>query len=1009
MLREECNVISRWIDWCAMNRILVFTGTLLLVLAGIWSLRRIPLDALPDISDVQVIIHTRWAGQPPSLIEDQVTYPIVTKLLAAPHVKAVRAQTMFGDSYVFVVFEDGTDLYWARSRVLEYMQQIEGGLPANVHPVIGPDATGAGWVYEYVLVDRTHQRSLAELRSIQDWYLRYQLETVPGVAEVATIGGFVKQYQVNVDPNKLRAYGIPLSTVIEKVRASTNEVGGRVLEMGGAEYMIRGLGYLRSLGDLETVPVATKNGTAVKIRDLGTVTFGPDIREGVAEWQGEGEIAGGIIVMRYGMNALNVIDGVKKKLVEIKPSLPPGVEVVSGYDRAGLIQASIETLQRDLVEEAIIVSVVIIIFLFHFRSALIPILTLPIAVVASFIPMYYLHVSSNIMSLGGLALAIGVLVDAAIVMVENGYRQLSEHQAKTPVSEADRRRILLDSAKQVGPAVFFSLLIIAVSFLPVFLLEAQEGRMFRPLAWTKTLAVGFSSLLAITLVPILMVIFIRGKLRPESENPISRITQALYLPVLRLCLKYRKTTLLLNLAFLVVTFPLIFKMGSQFMPPLFEGSSLYMPTALPGISITQASQLLQEQDRILRSFPEVETVFGVVGRSDSATDNAPLDMYDTTVMLRPREKWRLGMTYEKLIREMDEKLQFPGLTNTWTMPVQNRLDMALTGIKTPVGMKLQGTNLEQIQQLGAKVQQILSGLPQVRSVFAERVSQGFYINVEVNRPEAAKYGLTIGDVQQAVESGIGGMNVAENVEGRSRYPINVRYQRDFRDNVEELSRVLIATPSGAQIPISEVAKISFSRGPAMIRDEDGQLTGYIYIDLNTTDYGGFVDQASKVLREKLQLPAGYTYHWSAEYEFQLRATERMKIILPVVFFVIFLLLYLVFHNLTEAMVLIFPTFYAMTGGLILQWLLGYNFSVAVWVGYIALFGIALETGVVMVVYLHESLDKRIASDRPLTDADIHEAAIEGAVHRLRPKLMTVSAVLASLIPILWASGIGSDG
>ena len=1029
-------MISRIIEWCAHNRFLVFTGVLLLTLAGIWSMGHVPLDALPDISDVQVIIHTNWEGEPPNIIEDQVTYPIVTALLAAPKVKAVRAQTMVNDSYVFVVFEDGTDIYWARSRVVEYLQTIAGRLPANVHPVIGPDATGAGWVYEYVLVDHSHKQSLADLRSIQDWHLRYQLATVPGVAEVASIGGFVRQYQVNVDPNRLLAYGISLSTVIDRVKSSTNEVGGRVLELSGSRYMIRGLGYLKSLDDLANVPVMAKNGTPVLIKDLGTVSFGPDMREGVAEWNGEGETVGGIVVMRYGLNALNVIDGVKKKLAEIKGSLPPGVEIVSGYDRGALISESINTLKHSLIEEAIIVSLVIIVFLFHFRPALIPILTLPIALAISFIPMYYLNVSSNIMSLGGLALAIGVLVDAAIVMVENGYRHLSERPASSgeafeemnssngPVLhketdasagqptkkavERERVRILIDSAKQVGPALFFSLLIIVVSFLPVFLLEAQEGRMFRPLAWTKTLAVGFSSLLAITLVPILMVIFIRGKLRPESDNPISRVTQALYLPVLRLCLKYRKTTLLLNLAFLVVTFPLMFKMGSQFMPPLFEGSSLYMPTALPGISITQASQLLQEQDRILRSFPEVETVFGVVGRSDSATDNAPLDMYDTTVMLKPREKWRPGMTYEKLIRGMDEKLQFPGLTNTWTMPVQNRLDMALTGIKTPVGMKLQGTNLEQIQQLGAQVQKILSGLPQVRSVFAERVSQGFYINVEVNRPEAAKYGLTIADVQQAVESGIGGMSVAENVEGRSRYPINVRYQRDFRDNVGELSRVLIATPSGAQIPISEVAKISFSRGPAMIRDEDGQLTGYVYIDLNTTDYGGFVNQASNMLRQKLQLPAGYTYQWSGEYEFQLRAKERMKIILPVVFFVIFLLLYMVFHNLTEAMVLIFPTFYAMTGGLILQWLLGYNFSVAVWVGYIALFGIAVETGVVMVVYLHESLDKRIASDRPLTDADIHEAAIEGAVHRLRPKLMTVSAVLASLIPILWASGIGSD-
>src|SRR2546430_15312404 len=643
-------------------------------------MRRIPLDALPDISDVQVIIHTAWDGEPPNIIEDQVTYPIVTALLAAPRVKAVRAQTMFNDSYVYVVFDDGTDIYWARSRVLEYLQQIQGRLPADVHPIIGPDATGAGWVYEYALVDRTGKHSLADLRSLQDWFLRYQLETVPGVAEVATIGGFVRQYQVRLDPNKLRAYNIPLSTVIDRVQASTNEVGGRVLELSGAEYMIRGLGYLRSLSDLETVPVANKNGVPVLIRDVGTVAFGPDIRQGVAEWNGEGETVGGIVVMRDGMNALNVIEGVKQKLKQIKGSLPPGVEVVSGYDRSGLISASIDTLQRDLLEEAVIVSLVIIVFLFHFRSAFIPILTLPIAVVMSVIPMYYLHVTSNIMSLGGLALAIGVLVDAAIVMVENGYRQLSEHQSSEagPLSESQRRKILLDSAKQVGPAIFFSLVIIVVSFLPVFLLEAQEGRMFRPLAWTKTLAVGFSSVLAITLVPVLMILFIRGKLRPESKNPISRITQAIYLPVLPLCLRYRKTTLLLNLVFLIVALPLALHIGSQFMPPLYEGSALYMPTALPGISIGQASQQLQEQDRIHRTFPEVETVFGSIGRSDSATDNAPLDMYDTTVMLKPREQWRLGMTYEKLIHEMDDKLQFPGLTNTWTMPVQNRLDMAPT-------------------------------------------------------------------------------------------------------------------------------------------------------------------------------------------------------------------------------------------------------------------------------------------------------------------------------------------
>ena len=1002
-------MISRIIEWCEKNRFLVFTAVALLTIAGIWSMKRIPLDALPDISDVQVIIHTAWPGEPPSVIEDQVTYPIVSSLLAAPRVKAVRAQTMLGDSYVFVVFQDGTDLYWARSRVIEYLQQMRGRLPGAVSPMIGPDATGAGWIYEYVLVDRSHQHSLADLRSLQDWQLRYQLATVPGVAEIASIGGFVKQYQVNLDPNKLLAYGIPLSTVIDRVKGSTNEVGGRVLELSGARYMIRGLGYLRSLSDLENVPVATKNGTAVLVKDLGTVSFGPDTREGVAEWNGEGETVGGIVVMRDGMNALQVINGVKQKLEQIKPSLPPGVEVVASYDRSGLIKDAIATLQFDLMEEAIIVSLVCIVFLFHFRSAFIPILTLPLAVVMSFIPMYYLHVTSNIMSLGGLALAIGVLVDAAIVMVENGYRHLSEHPGNaTGIPEAERRRVLIQAAKQVGPALFFSLVIIVVSFLPVFLLEAQEGRMFRPLAWTKTLAVGFSSLLAITVVPILMVMWIRGRLRPESQNPFARVSQAIYLPVLRWCLHHRTLTVVLNLAFLAVTFPLAFKLGSQFMPPLYEGSALYMPTALPGISITQASVLLQEQDKIIRTFPEVETVFGVAGRSDSPTDNAPLDMYDTTIVLKPREQWRPGMTYEKLIQQMDQKLQFPGLSNTWTMPIQNRLDMELTGIKTPVGMKIQGPNVDVIQQIGAQIEQILSGHFDARAVFAERVSQGFYINVDVNRAEAARYGLTMEDVQRAVSSGIGGENIAENVEGRERYPINVRYQRDFRSDIDSLRRVLVGTPGGAQVPIGQLAQISFSRGPAMIRDEDGQLTGYVYMDLNTKDYGGFVKKATNLLQHKLKLPAGYTYQWSGEYEFELRARERLKIILPIVFFAIFILLYMVFHSATEALVLIFPTLYAMTGGLLLQWMLGYNFSVAVWVGYIALFGIAVETGVVMVVYLHEALDKRTASGSAMTKQDIEDAAIDGAVRRLRPKLMTVTAVLASLAPILWESGIGSD-
>lgn len=1020
-------MIATWIKACARNPFLVLTGTLLLVLAGFWALRRIPLDALPDISDVQVIIHTEWPGEPPNVIEDQVTYPIVTSMLAAPQVKAVRAQTMFGDSYVFVVFEDGADLYWARSRVLEYLQQIGGRLPAEVHPAIGPDATGAGWVYEYALVDHTHRYSLADLRSLQDWFLRYQLETVPGVAEVTAIGGFVRQYQVQLDPVKLLAYGIPLRTVIDRVRQSTNEVGGRLLEMGGAEYMIRGLGYLRSTQDLANTPVGAKNGVPVLIRDLGSVSFGPEIRRGVADWNGEGETTGGIVIMRYGVNALTVIDGIKSKLAELAPALPRGIEVVSGYDRSGLIRDSIHTLERDLIEEAIIVSLVTIIFLFHLRSALVPILSLPVAVLACFLPMVFLRVSSNIMSLAGLALAIGVLVDASIVMVENGYRHLSERQIHSSGAAADaannpenpeagkqgltpreRRKVLIDSACQVGPPIFFSLLIIVVSFLPVFLLEAQEGRMFRPLAWTKTLAVGFSSLLAVTLAPVLMLIFVRGKLRPESRNPVSRFTQAIYLPILRLCLRFRKTTLLVNLVFLLATLPVALKIGSQFMPPLFEGSSLYMPTALPGISITQASQLLQEQDRIIRGFPEVASVFGTVGRSGSATDNADLSMYDTTIMLKPQKQWPAGVTYERLIGEMDQKLHFPGLSNTWTMPVENRLDMELTGIKTPVGIKVQGPNLNGIQEAGSAITRILSTMPEVRSAFAERVAEGFYVDIQVDRAIAARYGLTVGDVQLAVASGIGGDDIAENVEGRERYPINVRYSRDFRSDLPSLNRVLLATPVGAQVPIGEVAHISFTRGPAGIRDEEGSLTGYIYLDLNTHDYGGFVQRAERMLSARLKLPAGYTYRWSGEYEFELRAKERLKLILPIVFFVIFMLLYMVFHSVTEALVLILPTFYAMTGGLLLQWFLGYNFSVAVWVGYIALFGIAVETGVVMVVYLHEALDHRLASGRPLTEKDIEEAAIEGAVQRLRPKLMTVTAVLASLAPILLETGIGSD-
>jgi Cu(I)/Ag(I) efflux system membrane protein CusA/SilA len=1006
-------MIERTIDWCNANRFLLLFSVLALVLAGAWSLERIPLDALPDISDVQAIIHTEWRGQPPNLIEDQVTYPIVTAMLAAPHVKAVRAQTMPNDSYVFVVFEDGTDIYWARSRVLEYLQRITGKLPPDVHPVIGPDATGAGWVYEYALVDKTYAHSLADLRGLQDWNLRYALETVPGVSEVATIGGFVKQYQVKLDPNRLFALKVSLETVINKIRDSNGEVGGRVLEMSGADYMIRGLGYIHSVSDLEQISVSTNNGTPVLIRDLGVVNLGPDLREGAAEWNGDGETVGGIVVMRYGQNALTVIDGVKQKLAQIRKTLPAGVAIIAGYDRSGLIQESINTLKRDLLEEAIIVSLVIIVFLFHLRSALIPILALPIAVIATFIPMYYLQISSNIMALGGLALAIGVLVDASIVMVENGYRHLSEaqHEASLKgesVSSSERQRILLAAAKQVGRPIFFSLIIIVVSFLPVFLLESQEGRMFRPLAYTKSFAIAFSSVLAITVVPVLMVLFIRGKrLPPEEDNPVSRVFQTIYLPVIRWCLRHRGLTIAANVIFLLITIPLFFKIGSQFMPPLYEGSSLYMPTALPGIAIASAVNLMQKQDQIIRTFPEVESVFGSVGRSDSATDNAPLDMYDTTIMLKRREQWRKGMTYDRLIAEMDDRLHFPGLSNSWTMPVENRLDMELTGIKTPVGLKIQGPDLNRIQQIGSQIEELLGSVPGTRGIFAERVAQGLYINVDVDRAGAARYGLTVGDVQRAVSSGIGGENIAITVEGRERYSINVRYLADYRNDLNALRRILIMTPAGAQIPLGEVAHIDLSPGPSMIRDEDGLLTGYVYVDLVTANYGSYVDSAQRVLDRQLRLPIGYTLKWSGEYEFQLRARKRLTIILPVVFGLIFVLLYMLFQSMTEAIVLILPTLYAMTGGLLLQYMMGFNFSVAVWVGYIALFGIAVETGVVMVIYLHEALNRhRAAGD--LTREAIELAVIEGAVQRLRPKLMTVAVVMLSLAPILWENGIGAD-
>jgi len=1002
-------MISRIIDWSAGNRFLVLTGTAVLTLWGVWAMVRTPLDAVPDISDVQVIISTEWMGRSPDLIEDQVTYPLVTALLSTPRVRTVRGFTDFGISYVYVIFEDGTDMYWARSRVVEYLQGIRGQLPDGVNPRIGPDATGVGWVFEYALVDESGEHDLADLRGLQDWYLRYALASVPGVAEVASIGGFVKQYQVNLDPNKLSAYDLSIKQVVNAIKASNNDVEGRLLEFAGREYMVRARGYLQSTADIEQISLgATERGAPIRVADVAEVRIGPDIRRGVAELDGRGEVVGGIVVMRFGENALRVIDRVKAKLREVQGALPAGVQIVPTYDRSWLIEESIGTLRRTLIEEAIVVSVVILIFLFHLRSALIPILALPIAVAASFIPMYYLGVPSNIMSLGGLALAIGVLVDASIVMVENGYRHVSEpdDEGRLP---GDQPRAVVAAARQVGRPIFFSLAIIIISFVPVFLLEAQEGRMFRPLALTKTFAMVFAALLSITLVPVLMAALIRGRhLRPEAQNPVSRIFTALYEPVLRLALRWKWTALLINLAIVPLTLPLAFTIGSEFMPPLYEGTLLYMPTAPPGLSAGEATRLLQVQDKLLREVPEVDRVFGTVGRATTPTDNSPMGMVNTTVTLKPRDQWRPGLTMGALQAELDEKLQFPGFPNVWTQPIRNRLDMLLTGIKTPVGIKVLGPDLGVIESLGQRVEQILADVPGTRSVYAERVTQGYFTDIRIDRQAIARHGLTIEDVQEVIQAALGGENVTRTVEGRERYPVNVRYQRGFREDIPALQRILVKTPAGAQVPLGQLAEISMTTGPAMIRDEDGQLAGYVYIDTATGDLGGYVDAARAAVDARLELPPGYTLHWTGQYEFQARARERLRILIPLVLFIIFILLFMTFGSASEAAIVMLSVVYAMTGGLLLQWLLGYNFSVAVWVGYIALYGVAVQTGVVMVVYLHEALDRRLAGGGEITERDILSATISGSVLRLRPKLMTVTVVMASLIPIMWSQGVGAD-
>jgi copper/silver efflux system protein len=1041
-------MIEKIIETCANNRFLVFTVVLLTMLGGVYAMKHIPLDAVPDISDVQVIVYTTWEGRSPDLVEDQVTYPIVTALISAPRVKTVRGFSDFGFSYVYVIFDDGTDIYWARSRVLEYMQQIAGQLPAGVSPVLGPDATGVGWVYTYALVDESGNHDLAQLRTLQDWYIRYALASVEGVAEVASVGGFVKQYQINIDPNRLVAYNLSIRDIMARVSASNNDVEGRLLEFGGREYMVRARGYIKSVEDIRKIVVGINRfGTPILLRDVAQVILGPEIRRGIVELDGKGEVVGGIVVMRFGENALNVIDRVKVRIKEITPGLPEGVEIVPTYDRSELIELSIKNLQKTLLTEIIVVSLVIIVFLLHFRSALVPIFALPIAIAASFIPMYFLKLTSNIMSLGGIALSIGVMVDASIVMVENGYRHLSEG------TEEDRRNsfsTVVRACQQVGRGIFFALVIIIISFIPVFMLEAQEGRMFRPLAFTKTFAMAASSILAITLVPVLLTVFLKGKrLRPEAENPISIFFRKFYEPVIHWVLRWKKTALLLTFLVIPLSVPLFFKIGSEFMPALYEGTVFYMPVTSPGISVTEAGRLLAIQDKILKSFPEVHTVFGKAGRAETSTDPAPFSMMETTVHLKPRDQWRSvkkdyswlpqfirpaaekifgshrRITYEELIEEMDRSMQFPGLQNAWTMPIRARIDMLTTGIRTPVGIKISGSNLNTIQELGIHIEMILNEVPGTRSAYAERVAGGYFTDIKIKRDEIARYGLTVGDVQDVIQSALGGMNVTRTIEGRERYPVNVRYMRELRDDLEKIKRILVPVKAGspapmqemggagssggtvAQIPLVQLAEISLTEGPAMIRSEDAMLTGYVYVDVMGRDIGGYVEEARRVIGEKLRLPPGYSLSWSGQYEFQLRAKERLKILLPIVFFVIFILLYMTFHSVSESIMVMIAVLYAMTGGLILQYILGYNFSVAVWVGYIGLYGLAVETGVVMVIYLKEALNKRLMKGE-VTHQDIYEAAVEGSVLRLRPKLMTVGTTMIALIPIMWSTGVGAD-
>ncbi len=1042
-------MIEKIIEFSARNKFIVLTVIAAMLCAGVWCLKNIPLDAIPDLSDTQVIIYSKW-DRSPDIIEDQVTYPIITALLGTPKVKAIRGFSDFGFSYVYVIFEDGTDPYWARSRTLEYLSKITPLLPTGVKTELGPDATGVGWVFEYVLVDGSGKHDSQELRSFQDWNLKFQLQSVPGVAEVASIGGQVKQYQVAIDPNALVAYHIPLNQVIDKIRSGNNEAGGRLVEWSGREYMVRGRGYIQSLKDIEEIAVGgdLKTGTPVLIKNIGSVRLGPEIRRGVADLDGKGDVVGGIVIMRYGENALQVIHQVKKKLEDIQSSLPEGVKIVTTYDRAGLIERAIGTLKNTLVDEIIIVSIVILIFLWHIPSALIPIITIPVSVLLAFIPMYFMGLTSNIMSLAGIAISIGVLVDGAIVEVENAYKKLQLWMEGG--RQGDFHQIRLNALKEVGPSVFFSLLVIAVAFMPIFTLVDQEGRLFKPLAYSKNLAMAIAALLAVTLDPALRMLFTRmdffnfkpkwlrnianhtlvGRYYPEEKHPISQILFALYDPVCRFVLKHRKQTLIGAGLLLLTTIPVYLSLGSEFMPPLNEGTILYMPTTLPGISVTEATKALQIQDQLLKSFPEVERVFGKIGRANTSTDPAPFSMVETTVILKPPSEWRKvkrwyswmperyhaflrhfwsdRISWEDLINEMHEKMQIPGWTNAWTMPIKNRIDMLSTGIRTPIGIKIYGADLKKIEEIGQEIEVILKDLPNTRSIFAERVAGGYFLDFDLKREQLARYGLSIEDAQTVISSAIGGENITTTVEGRERYPVNVRYARELRDDVADLQRVLVPMPSGAQIPLMEIATIHYTTGPAMIRDENGMLSGYVYIDMSGRDLGGYVHDAKKRVEEKLHLPVGYSLHWSGQYENMIRVQERLKLVLPLTLFIIFFLLYMNTKSVIKAGIVMLAVPFSLIGAIWFLFILGYHISIAVWVGMIALMGLDAETGVFMLLFLDLSYKEYKDSGKLKTREDLTEAIIHGAVKRVRPKMMTVSAAMIGLLPIMWSLGTGAD-